>query len=145
MILDRELYFTATTGQLFDAANTASEYGANPVLVGPADTGAGEKLVALYKVVDANSDVGTSLAFKVVTDDDGAGTNEVVLLTKTVLVAALTTAAGVVRIGTIDPGTRKKYLRIKVTTAGNAATAGLIAVWLQPGDDSTPANDGRVI
>lgn len=145
MINDYELYFTPAAGQLFNATDGNSEYGEKNVDQKAAryvTDGEGDWAV-FYKVVDANSNVGTSLAIALVEDDDGAGTNEVVLLTATVLVANLTTALGVRRLGNIPATSAKKVFRAKVTTAGAAATAGKVAIWIGKNRDSVPANAGR--
>lgn len=146
MITDYDLYFTPAAGQLFNAADNTAEYGSKVVPLGDSlaqgaqDVAVETDIVGMFRVVDANSNVGTSLEIAIVADDDGAGTNEITLCTRTVLVAALTTALGVRTIGKIPRAAAKKNLRAKVTTHGAAATAGLIAVWLQVGKDAVPAN-----
>lgn len=148
MIHDYEQELTTAGGQLFDAADTASEYGTKPFDMKAAgiDPAVGEKLQLAFRLVDADSDVGTSLQFDVVESTTGAaGGTEVVVGTKTVAVAGLTTAAGNFYIG-IDQGQiSKRYLALKVTTAGSAATAGKISAWLVKGSDAIPKNAGITV
>lgn len=142
-VQDYEQYFTKYDGQLFNAADGVAEYGDKAYdqkAARDAAIGAGP-IDFWYQVVDANSNVGTSLDIAVVQDDDGAGTNEAALVTKTVLVANLTTAKGVQRIGRIYPGQlTKRQMRAKVTSHGAAATAGKIRVWFTVGSEAMRAN-----
>jgi hypothetical protein len=138
MLIDYEQELTTATGQAF----TASGYGTkNYDQKGPADVGLGDVDASLmFKVVGADFNNATSLDVALVTDDDGAGTNEVTLITKNFLLAALTKAAGVRRVGVVAPGTRKRYLRAKITVNGTAPTQGKIQAWIGTGDDAAPAN-----
>jgi hypothetical protein len=137
MIIDYEQELTTAGGQ----AVTANGYGTkNYDQKGPVDGALGAPLHAFMQVVGANFNNLTSLDIAIVGDDDGAGTNEVVILTKNFLLAALTTALGVRRLGILPPGTRKKFLREKHTVTGTAPTTGKIVVWFSKGDDVAPAN-----
>jgi len=151
MLLDKELYLTPTAGQLFNAADTASEYTSRPLdlLASALNPMVGEPLEAWAMAKGADCDVGTSLTLAIVMDDDGAGTNEVVLATVTKAVAALQVADGAFRIGTLSRtatlGAAGRYIGCKVTTSGTAATAGTIAIWLQKGSHVAPANEANTL
>lgn len=140
MLLDLENELTTKGGQLFNAADGASEYGDKTFDAKAAnDLAIGEPLHVMCRVEGANSDVGTSLAIALVGDTDGAGTSEVTLVTKTVLQAALLENS-VFHIGIVPPGVSKRYLRAKVTTAGAPATVGKLVIWLAKGSDMQRAN-----
>jgi hypothetical protein len=148
MIQDLELYLTPKGGTIF----TASGYGSRPVDLEAAGYNPmiGEGLEAYYQVLTANVDNCTSLQFDVVADDDGAGTNEVVLATTgAVVLASLTTALGVRRIGTLNRtaslAATSRYLGLKVTLVGSAPTQGNIAAWLQTGTGAAPANQANTL
>lgn len=146
MLIDYEQELTVADGELFVAANT---YGDKPYDLKAAgiDPALGDPLVAFFKVVGANSDVGTSHTIAIVTDSTSASaTAEVVALSKTVAVADLTTAKGCQLLGVIPPGlATKRYLKAKVTTTGTDATAGKLKIWLQKGLDALPQNNVVVL
>jgi hypothetical protein len=138
MLIDYEQELTAAGGQ----AITATAYGTKPYdQKGPADAGLGDTDASLlFKVVGADFNTLTSMDIALTADDDGAGTNEVTVLTKNFLLASLTKAAGVRRVGVVPPGTRKRFFRVKCTVNGSAPSQGKIQAWIASGDDSTPAN-----
>jgi hypothetical protein len=138
MLMDYEQELTTAGGQ----AVTANGYGTkNYDQKGAADAAVGEKLNAFYKVAVADFNNLTSMDIAIVGDDDGAGTNEVVIATKNVTLANLTKAKGVQRIATLPVGTRKRFYRMKFTVNGTAPAAGKIVGWLSSGDDDAPANN----
>jgi len=150
MILDLEMELSAAGGQLFNATDTNSEYGSRPydMQATGRDPAIGVPLDVFFQVVGADSDVGTSYVIAVVADTDGAGGSEAVVLSATYLAAVLTTALGVRRLGTINPGqvtSTLRYLTAKVTTNGTTPTAGLLKIWLQKATDSVPANAANII
>lgn len=126
-------------------------YGDKPYDLGsasPGDAAVGERITCYFQVLDADFDDITSADISVVNDEDGAGTNEVVLLTETVALADLTVAAGVRRLGTIEPGLiTKQYLAGKVRMTGGSApeNEAKVKIFFQVGDDVAPANAGRTI
>jgi hypothetical protein len=145
MILDYEQELSAAGGQLFNASDGNSEYGSKPYdlkATSPGDPAVGEPLDVFAQVDDANSDVGTSYDIAVVNDTDGAGTSEVSLVSRTILVAAL--LLGTTHfIGRIAPHlASKRYLTAKVTTHGGTPTTGKMKIWLQKSGDGIPVNAG---
>lgn len=138
MIIDYEQELTTLNGQVV----TANGYGTKSYdQKGAADAAVGEALEAFMKVTVADFNTLTSLDIAIVGDDDGAGTNEVTVLTKNFLLAALTTALGVRSLGRLPRGTRKKFYRVKFTVNGSAPSAGSkLAVWLAKDDDVSRAN-----
>jgi len=151
MLLDKELYLTPTAGQLFNAADTASEYGSRPLdlLASALNPMVGEPLEAWAMAKGADCNTGTGLTIAIVMDDDGAGTNEVVLATVTKVVADLQVADGAFRIGTLSRtatlGAAGRYIGAKVTSNGAAADQGTIAIWLQKGSHVAPANEANTL
>lgn len=144
MILDYEQELSAAGGQLFNAADGNAEYGSKSydMMAAGIDPSAGEPIIAVFKVHDANSDVGTSLDLEITADDDEAATNEVSLAKETILVASLT-AETIHYVGPLalsKIASTNRYIRAKVTTHGSAATAGKLKVWLQKGRDAVPLN-----
>jgi hypothetical protein len=147
-IMDYEQELSTAGGQLFNAADGNPEYGARALdmkVAGFGNPAIGEPLSALFEVVDANSDVGTSLDLEIVADDDGAGTNAVSLGKKSaVLVANLTRYAR--HVVQLDPtaaiAATNQYLAAKVTTHGTPATTGKIRVSLLKGTYAVPVNPG---
>jgi hypothetical protein len=136
MLMDYEQELTTADGQ----AITATAYGTKPYdQKGAADAAVGEPLHVLMQVLGANFNSLTSLLVEVYGDDDGAGTNEVSLVSKSFTLAQLTTALGVRRVGIVPPGTRKKFLRAKFTVTGTNPSTGKIAVWLAKGADAVQA------
>lgn len=112
------------------------------------DVAVGSPIKAYYQVLNADMDDITSANIDVITDTDGAGTSAVTLLTKTVLLASLTTALGVRPMGTIEPGLiTHRYLTARVTMTGGSSpeNACKIKVFLHTDDLQAPANNGRVI
>jgi hypothetical protein len=144
MILDFEQELSTSGGQLFNASDGNTEYGTRPfdMMAAGVDPAAGEPLEVLAQVDTANSDVGTSYDIAVVNDTDGAGSSAVTLVTRTILVAALTLHS-LHRIGTIRPGQcTMRYLTAAVTTHGGTPTTGKLKIWLQKARDATPVNVG---
>ena len=126
MLQDYEQELNTAGGQLFDAANGASEYGAKEYdhkATTPGDPAVGERLDVTMQVVDADCDVGTSYTIEIVAGaTSGGGGSETVLLSKSILVAALTENTHHF-IGTIPPGvgTMYRYLQSKVTSVTSSA------------------------
>ena len=148
MISDYEQELTTNGGQLFNAGDGTAEYGAKSYdmkVAGFGNPAIGEGAYACFEVVDADSDVGTSLDLELVAADDGAGTNEVSLGKKSaVLVANLTRYAR--HVVAIDPtvavAATNQYILAKVTTHGGAATVGKILATLHKGAYTLPVNAG---
>jgi hypothetical protein len=148
MITDYTQELTASAGHPIDFA-AGSEYGSKPYDLKAAgqDPAVGEPLQVFMQVVDADVDNLDSLTVAVVSDTDGAGTSEVVVLSKSYALAALTTALGVRRVGVIPAGViTKQYLTAKLTTVGaGTATQGKVKVWLAKASDVSPQNNGANI
>jgi hypothetical protein len=147
MILDYEMELTAAGGQLFNAADGLSEYGAKPYdlkATAPGDPAHGEPLDVFAQVDDANSDVGTSLDIALVNDTDGAGGSEITTGMPSITVPRAALLVGTPhRVGRVSPGLcTKRYLTPKVTTHGDPATVGKLKIWLQKAADGVPANAG---
>lgn len=139
MIEDYELELTTAGGQ----AITATAYGTKKVdQKGVAEAAIGDQLSLCFQVVTADFNTLTSIDVSLKADDDGAGTNEVDLVTKNFLLAALTTAKGVRRIMVPPIGTEKRFMRVKFTVNGSAPSQGAMVAWLQKGHDRIPYNDG---
>lgn len=145
MLIDREQLLTPLAGQLFNATDGNAEYGSaaydlksdgyNPAI--------GEPIEAYFMLVGSDVNNLTSYDIAIVADDDGAGTNEVSLVTKNVLLASLTEASGVQHIGSLSRGAlgaAGQYLTAKVTTHGSTPTTGLMRIWLAKGTDVAPNN-----
>jgi hypothetical protein len=144
MLIDYEQELTTKDGQ--DLAGVASGYGTKSYdQKAAADAAVGEPLEAFFKIVDANVDAATSILFSIVGDDDGAGTNEVTILSKSFALAALTTALGVRSIGRLPRGTSKKHYRFKWAVTGANPTQGAIVAWLSKGSDAARANAAGTI
>lgn len=143
MIIDHEQELCTSGGQLFNATDGNAEYGAKCFdlkAASPGDPAVGEPLEFWAKVGTANCDVGTSYDIELVNDDDGAGTNEISLVKRTILLAALT-ANTKHPIGRVMPGLcTRRYLTAKVTTHGTTPTAGLLTLWVQKASDGSPLN-----
>ena len=142
MIQDLEQELTTVGGQ----ALTGTAYGTKPYdLKSAHDPAVAEPLVALFKVSDADLDLLTSLNVEVYADDDGAGGNEVSVLARSFVLADLTVAKGVRRIGTIRPGqmaATNKQLRGKFTVTGTNPSQGKVHLWLVKESDAIPFNEG---
>lgn len=143
MLIDYEQELTTAGGQVV----TANGYGTKSYdQKGAADVAVGSAVEAFMKVTVANFNTLTSMDIAIVGDDDGAGTNEVTLITKNFLLAALTTALGVRSLGRLARGQRKKFLRSKFTVNGSAPSAGSkLTVWLSKGSDVARANAAGTI
>jgi hypothetical protein len=104
----------------------------------------GEPIGAYFMLVGSDVNNVTSLTFEIVASDDAAGSNVTSLVSKTVLLASLTEASGVQKIGILNTGaigSTYQYLLAKVTTNGTPATTGLIRIWLKKSDtDAYPHN-----
>jgi hypothetical protein len=139
MLMDYEQELTTAGGQ----AITATAYGSKPYdQKGPADAAIGDADTSLlFKVTGADFNTLTSMDIALTADDDGAGTNEVTVLTKNFTLAQLTQALGTRRVGVVPPGTRKRFFRVKCTVNGSAPSQGKIKAWLGTGDDAAPANN----
>jgi len=150
MIVDREQLLTPLAGQLAAGASGAAVYGSTPYDLKATTYGGnpavGEPLEAHFMLVGSDVDNATNgVTFEIVADDDGAGTNEVSLVSKTVLLASLDEADGVQHIGTLLKtalAATNQYLVVKMTTVtgGTASTTGLIRVWLSKATDVAPNN-----
>lgn len=144
MMEDALLELTSNPG--LGQAVTVDAYGGLPLDLGVAgvDPAIGEPLIAMYQVTE---DFATTVSLKIdiMNDTNGAGGSEVSLATSgTVLLAALTVAAGAKRIGVITPGTvTKRYLSAKLDIS-TTATAGKVRVWLQKGAHAVPVNAGAM-
>lgn len=142
MIQDFELYLTPAAG----SACAGNTYGDRSVdQKAAADAAIGEGLDCF---VQCKTDVDnlTSLTVDLVADDDGAGTNEVVVATRSLTLAQLNTNA-VFFIGRVRPGAaEKKHYRIKYTEVGtDDSGTGRIAAWLNKATDYAPRNAGTSI
>lgn len=136
---DYELWFTAVAGEAC-AGNT---YGSKSIdQKAAADAAVGEPLAAF---VQCKTDVNnlTSLQCDLVADDDGAGTNEVVLASRTLTLAQLNTNATFL-VGLARPGAgERRHLRIKFTENGtDDSGSGRIAAWATKASDPSPVNKG---
>lgn len=141
MIEDYEMELTAAAGQ----AVTIDAYSSKSIdLRAALDAAVGEPLHVLAQVTEDFDEL-TSLLVALRGDDDGAGTNVVTLLSKSILLAGLTVAAGVQRIGIVPPGTKKRYLRGHFDVTGDEPTEGKIRMWLAKGSNVTPANPSFTI
>lgn len=139
MILDYEQELTTANGQ----AITGNAYGTKPYDQKSAHDGAVGEPLDVFMECTENFDQLTSLDVILVNDDDGAGSNEVVLVTKNFLAAALTVAAGVRRVGRVSPGVAaKRYLTAKLGVNGTDPNNGKIRVWFTKGSDMSPSNAG---
>ncbi len=154
MIIDREQLLTPLIGHLFNGGSgvaayapvannydlKATTYAGNPAV--------GDPIHAYFMVVNTTVTNATNgYLFEIIADDDGAGTNSVSLVERTILLAKLTVAAGVQEIGVLagnalDSGGGNRYLTAKVTTitGGSAPGAGLVRIWLSKASDAAPNN-----
>jgi hypothetical protein len=148
MILDFEEELSTLAGQLFNAADGNAEYGSlafdlwggKTSIAAGRDLAVGEPVMAVFRVITADNDVGTSYDLQIVNDTDGAGGSEVVMATKTVLAAALTQNS-LHYVGPITPGQcALRYLTAKVITHGSTPTTGPLKVWLVKGADVADVN-----
>jgi hypothetical protein len=104
------------------------------------DWGAGETYAARLRCVDALSGATGGLQVDIVTDSNSnLTTAPVVLATKTIPAASLV-ANSVFMIGLIQPGTRKRYLGVKLTPLSTNSTTGTVIVFLGNAEDSSPQN-----
>jgi hypothetical protein len=157
MLMDYEQQLTsvagASGGENIRPVAATPAYGSRPYFQkGAADIGLGDVDAALLFKVKSDYNSLTSMDIALVACDDAAdpgattaGTNEVVLVTKTFTLAQLVAANGTMRVGVAPPGSRKKTLRVKCSTTGTTPTTGSLQAWIQTGDDSTPANAGYTI
>lgn len=138
MIQDLELYLTPEAG----VACAGDAYGSRPVdQLAEADAAIGEPL---HCFVQCKTDVDnlTSLQCDLVADDDGEGTGEVVLATRTLSLAQLNTKAPFY-VGTANQGASKRFLNIKFTENGtDDSGSGRVAAWLVKAGDYVPQNAG---
>lgn len=142
MLQDYEQELTTAGGQ----AITANAYGTKSYdQKAAADAAVGEPLHVFMQVVSANFNTLTSLDIALVGDDDGAGANEVTVVTKNFLAAELTTALGVRHVGIASPGVKKKFYRAKFTVNGSNPSTGALKVWLAKGVDVSRANAAGTI
>lgn len=144
MILDFEHELTTAAGQLFNAAEDATEYGTIPLDLGktvPEDPVLSGEMDLYFKVHSGNVNVTTSYEISLITSADGGASGAAVVIpVKTVLVANMT--EGTLHfIGTMKKHqTMQRYLNVAVTTkGGTAATTGLCKAWLVPAGSSPPA------
>jgi hypothetical protein len=152
MLMDYEQQLTAIAGvnggENIRPVSGTPVYGTRPYLgKGPSDIGLGDVDAGLLIKVKQDYTLLTSMDISLVGSDDAAdpgastaGTNEVVLFTKTFTLAQLVAANGAMRVGFVGPGVRKKLFRVKCATTGTTPGAGALQAWLQSGEDSTPAN-----
>ena len=146
MLVDREQLLTPLAGQLFNANDTAAEVGSSEydLMAAGHNPAVGEPIGAYFMLVGSDVNNVTSLTFEIVASDDAAGSNVTSLVSKTVLLASLTEASGVQKIGILNTGaigSTYQYLLAKVTTNGTPATTGLIRIWLKKSDtDAYPHN-----
>lgn len=104
------------------------------------DWASGNAMKAVARTVDALVGATGGVQVDVVTDTaPGLATSPTVLATKTIT-AAQFTANALFEIGKLAPGTRKRYLGVKLTPLTTNSTAGSIIVWLVPDEDATPQN-----
>ncbi len=143
MLQDYEHELTTAGGQ----AVTATAYGTKPYdQKAAADAGVGEPLSMFFQITTADLNNATSYTIELYGDDDGAGTNEVAVLSKSYALAALTVALGIRRVGIVPPGTRKKFYRAKWTRVGGSdSNQGKIVAWLAKGSDVGRANAAGTI
>jgi hypothetical protein len=104
------------------------------------DFGAGETIAVRLRTVTALLGATGGLQCDLVTADNaGLTTNPVVLATKTLTLAQMVINS-VFQLFLIPPGTRKRYLGIKLTPLTANSTAGEVIVWLANAEDSSPQN-----
>jgi hypothetical protein len=139
MILDYEAELNSAGGQLFNATDGNSEYGAKEYdlkATTPGDPAVGSRMDVTMQVVDDDCDVVTNYIVRIVAGaTSGGGGSETVLLTKTILKAALTENSHHF-IGTIPPGvgTMYRYIQSKVESTGSTPTTGKLIFHLhKPG------------
>lgn len=128
MIKDYEMELTTSEGQ--DIAGTG--YGSKTYVQKAATGAVGEALAAMFRVRDEDFDNLDSVELSIVGDDDGAGTNEEVIVKKTLTLAELTVALGRRYLGVLPPNPSKKCLRFKYAVTGSNPGQGLLEVWLTP-------------
>lgn len=153
MIEDYDLELTANPGSGADTTKgqavttTGVSYGTKPYEIGPGnDPAIGEPLQAICQF-QQNFNNMTSMVIDLINDDDGLGTNAVVVATSgTILLANATVARGAFRLGGIVAPQQitRRYLTARVTVTGPAPTTGRYRVVLQNGAFVIPANAGAL-
>lgn len=115
-------------------AGTAIVGGKVKDAVAARDWAAGEALFAWLRCVTALVGATGGVQVDIVAADNAAlTTNPVTLATKTIAAAALV-ANALISIGTLAPGSKKRYLGVKLTPLTTNSTAGEVIVGLTMGD-----------